>query len=294
VTNTPPSQSPRAFNLSQPALVFIILLLITGALILSSTGLDPRSLARAQFTLTPSATFTPSITPTPIDPFAALSYVLWTSEGGLVSLEHPQLWLPQRSGQSGPVAYEITVPGVATTGLSLLAVPVSALQLQNPPANPTPIDYLRAILPDVPADQVVAATVAGLNGAHIKRTVNQQNPMTGQAVQLDQDIYLLSLDAANLFLFQAVAPTPEWPKMQTVLERVLSTLKLDVAGIVAALSGTTPTAEATQSATTQATAEATAQATLEPTAAATTAPTVAPTTEPTAEPTVAPTAAATP
>lgn len=288
MSNTSPSSG--VLNLSRPALIFIVLMLTLGALLLATTQVEQRAVVRAQFTLTPSLTFTPSITPTPIDPFAELSYVSWTSPDGLISLEHPQLWIPQASPQNGPAAYVLAAPGAQTTGILVLGLPASQLAAPNLPANPSPADYIRALVPDAPPEQIVSATVAGLNGAHIKQTLPQQDPRTGQTtLNVDRDFYLLTLDAQNFFVVQAIAPTSDWSKMQPVLERALTTLKLNTQGIIALItraSSPPPVATATQVAPTQAaTAEATQAATAAPTQQATAEPTGVATAEATAAPT---------
>ncbi len=300
-TSTP---SIRGIRLPSYVVILVVLLMAIGALLLLATNADPKSLVRAEFTNTPTITLTPSITPTPINPFASLRYVPWTSEDGLVKVEIPELWLPQPIPDS-PVAYSIAVPGERLVRIEFLALPINQLGIQGAPENATPDQLLKAAFATQPNITVREVTTKTLKGAGIKQSLPQTNPNTGETVNFDRDIWLLSIDAQNVLLLQAVSRTDNWGEMQKVWDHFIGSLDVNVEGTLAKLNATfNPTPAATAAATEGAAPAATAAATeaaapaetpIAPSAVITPIPTGAPdpTAEATAGATAEPTAAAT-
>lgn len=296
-TSTPPTGGIR---LPSYVIILVVLLMALGALLLLATNAAPESAVRARFTGTPTITLTPSITPTPINPFASLRYIAWTSEDGLIKAEIPELWLPQ-SIQDSPVAYSFAIPGESIVRIEFLALPISQLGIQGAPENATPDQLLKAALATQPDITVREVSTKTLKGAGVKQTLPQTNPNTGETVSFDRDIWLLSLDAQNVMLVQGISRTDNWVEMQKVWDHFLGSLEVNTEGTLTKLNATfNPAPAATQAATEGAAPAATAAATeaaapaetpISPSAVITPVPTGAP--APTAEATAEPTAAAT-
>jgi hypothetical protein len=231
VSKTP---SPVIFRLPQSTLIYIVLMLIIGALLLISSNIDPRASVRAQFT------------PTPLDPFASLRYIPWKSPDGLISLDQPQRWFAQANTASGPIAYLIMAPGSANTALFIQATPYKQLKaLKDLPANPTAEDCVKALLPDQPAADIRSIQVAKLKGAALKTTL-PASAADNRPQSLDEEIWAFPLDSTYVLLIQALAPSTDWPKMQGVLDRLASTFQINAEVAVSTLNQAFTTPAATE------------------------------------------------
>jgi len=285
-----PSSSPVKLNLgSKPALLFIGLMLVLGVLIMASNGIDTRSTQRAQFASTSEATSAAPVAATPVNTpgsagaFTALDFVNWSSPDGLVSLDRPKAWESINKITSlGSIAYGIVVPGSADTGIVFQANVRSAYpSLSDSSANSTARSLLRSYAPNIASDQIEDATISGLPAATFKTTV------PGASGDIEAHLWLVKLDNDNILLLQIQGPATDSAALQTVIDRVIKSAKIDVAGIAAAL---TKAAPAATPAATEAVIAATPAAT--ETAAVATAEAATPTTAPT-EPAATATPAAT-
>ena len=248
--------SSRVVARIQPsALIFVVLVLVIGALLLASNNIDPNAGKRAQFTATP------------VDVFAAIKYVQWKSPDGLIQVEHPETWGPQADAGTTQ-SYIIASPGSQTVFVRFFAAPTSSLGVQNATATTPPDQLLKLIFADQPKDQapvtIRPVTLGDLKGAGLHQSLVQADPNSGQQVPLDRELWMLSLDPSHVFVIQAVSETGDWAKMGPIFDHVTSTLKLDPAGLIKAVQPAgAATAAATQAATpvSAATSAATAPAT---------------------------------
>lgn len=270
-----PSSSPVKLNLgSKPALLFIGLMLVLGVLIMASNGIDTRSTQRAQYASTSEATSAVPVAATPVNTpgsaFAGLDFVNWSSPDGLVSLDRPKAWESiNKIASLGSIAYGIVVPGSADTGIVFQANVRSAYpSLSDSSANSTARSLLRSYAPNIASDQIEDATISGLPAATFKTTV------PGASGDIEAHLWLVKLDNDNILLLQIQGPASDSAALQSVIDRVIKSAKIDVAGIAAALTKATPAAtpaatEAVSAATPAATATAATAAATETTASAT-------------------------
>ncbi|MFQ3536162.1 MAG: hypothetical protein SNJ58_09800 [Aggregatilineales bacterium] len=262
MTDTP--TPAKGIRIPQYVVILAVILFSLGALLALSQGIDERAFVRAEFTATPT------ITPTPVDPFADLTFTTWRSEGDLISMEIPASWTAQPSADS-PVGYSFTAPTVNNTGIGLLVLPIAELGIPNLPEDASPEAILKAAIPSE-ASRVRAVEAGNLKGAGLKQSDANVDQRTGQLIGTDRELWLLAIDSKHVMLFQALAPTQRWAQMEEVFVRATRSLNVNVEGVLARLAPV-PTAEAT--------AEATAEPTAEPTAEGTTQPGTQPTIEPT-------------
>ncbi|MCC7450129.1 MAG: hypothetical protein IT324_22115 [Anaerolineae bacterium] len=214
------SPSSRVVMRVQPsAIVFVVLVLVIGALIMMSSSIDPKSGVRPQ----PSQTS--------VNSWAYGKFVAWKSPDNLIELEHPDTWLAQASAQERGT-YIISSPASQDSGITIQAGTVSDLGIPNLPTNATTADMLKAILPQTQTNaQVQSASASGLNGNRVHFTVNAQDPNRGP-VSIDRELWFLPLDAQHLLIVFAQSTTADWPKMQPIFEQVTRSLKVDAAGII--------------------------------------------------------------
>jgi hypothetical protein len=234
VSNNP---SSRVVMRIQPAaVVFLVMVLMIGALLLASSNIDPRAMQRAQFS------------PTPVDVFLFKAYKPWQSTNNLVQLEYPDTWQAQPDPQGNPFSYYFVPPGNATGLINVALYPLS--QPVTPQAAIQQLASSQA--QNQPAPAIKPVTIAGLQGM----TAHQQivsNDQAGQSVPFDQDWVALALDDTHLLVIRTVSQTQDWPKMQPIIEHVINTLKVDVTGAVKELNAAVATPQATAPATQAAT-----------------------------------------
>lgn len=305
MSNTP--SSPVVFRLPQSTLVFVVLIFALGALILASSGIDRRASERAQVSPTPTITFTPSITPTPVNPFENVSYSVWTSDDKLISMERPTNWSVQADPRTA-ISYTFFAEGSTETIISLLAVPRSQVQLTGLTPEMSAEEVLKLLIKEQGIEGVTVRPVqaGAFKGGGFHQSQTETDQITGEKIERELEIWLLDVNNNNLLLLQAITPTAFREQMDYAFARATTSLTIDAAGVAAKLSAAfsppTPTAAPTSAATAEGTAEATAAATSaataeptnEPTSEPTAEPTTVPTSAPTAEPTAEPTAVATP
>lgn len=232
------SPSSRVVMRVQPsAVVFVVLVLVIGALLLGSNSIvDPRAGVRPQ----PSQTT--------VNSWAYGKFVAWKSPDNLIELEHPDTWLAQPSAQERGT-YIISSPVSQDSGITIQAGMVSDLGIPNLPTNATTADMLKAIIPQTQTTaQVQSASASGLNGNRVHFTINAQDPNRGP-VTVDRELWFLPLDAQHLLIVFAQSTNADWPKMQPIFDQVTRSLKVDAAGIIKMVDAArAPAAPATQSA----------------------------------------------
>jgi hypothetical protein len=292
VSNAP--KNPPVIRLPQAALIFIALAAAIGAMLIISNNIDPRATVRAQFTLAPSVTFTPSITPTPVDPFAELTYIDWSSPDELVKMQMPASWEATAASNNGPVAYVFIHPDSVESGMLAAVLPTEQISaLASLPEDAAPSDILSALIPSENPDQFAEVTWGDYPAVSFRQSNQDVNQTTGQVVDSQSVMWLVKLAPRHVLLLQALSPTALWDKMEAAFDHMRDSLVIDVPGAIARLDqefapAATATAEATDEATAESTAESTAETTAEPTAESAPEATSAATPEP-AAPTGTPT-----
>jgi hypothetical protein len=252
VSNTP---SSRELARIQPsALIFVVLVLILGALLLASGGIDPRASERARFTATP------------VDVFNVANYTTWKSPDGAIQFEHPDTWSVQPD--TGVRGGYMVAPSQAQYGyIRVWTTSTAGVGGQDTLPITAPADILKqAFATAQPPPTFHPAQAAGLSGAGLHQSQFPTNTATGQQMLLDQEVWLLSLDPSHVIVIQGVSQSSDWPKMQRVFDHLVNTLKIDAPTAVRALEAQNATAVATGAATGAATTAATQAA---PTSAAT-------------------------
>jgi hypothetical protein len=248
------SNSSRELARIQPSvLIFTMLLLILGALLLVSAGIDPKAGERAKFTTTPAPTATP------VDVFAIAKYTSWKSPDGTVQLEHPDTWVVQPD-PSGGWSYQIASTSSQGESMTVFMAPTAKLGVQNAVATTAPAELLQMIFANLPKDQppvtIHPIQGAGLNGAGLHQALVQTDS-AGQRISLDRELWVLSLDPSHIFVIDTVTRSEDWPKMQPIFDHLISTLKIDAPAAVRVLESAPATAAATSPATAAATSAAT-------------------------------------
>ncbi len=262
--------SPPALRIPQSTVVFVILILVLGALVLSSNSIDQRASVRAEFTLTPS------LTPTPVDPFKSLEYIPWRSPNGLFSFEMPRLWTVRPNPQSGPLDYVVLVDERSPARMGIFFQPIQELNLANLPAGARPEEVLRRFMAELasaarqspatpdPALNIRTVQVADLQGATAHEKVTQPDPASGQEVNYERDWYFLALDAKTVIIVNGSSTAADWPKMQGVMDRLIKSFQMDAPSVLRALAAVSGTPAATSAAAPARTAAPTRAATVNP------------------------------
>jgi len=245
VSNTPRSEVIRIPVPPRSTQVFIILVLLIGAVLLATNGIGQGSVVRASLSATPTITLTPQPTR---NPFAFNGYRPFASPDGVLTLEFPDTWTfvpdpqnpksyffaPDAGLQSALVIQMRVLPSSnfvgSLPGLTESSTPrqiLAAAFAQGTPGAQQPID-------DVTASGLVGARAFQPNA------LDQSNAPSGQSLET----WLLALDATHLLLIQAIAPATLWNQTQPVLKHLTDTLRVNVPNAVAAPIGTAvPTAQ---------------------------------------------------
>ncbi len=242
MSNTPSSRV--VMRIRPSALMFVVLVLIIGALLLASNSIDPRSAERAKFTDTPQ----PSVPPTQtVDVFTVDRYVSWKSPDGLVQLEHPASLIPQPSTDT-TYGYNFVPPDRGQLFVDFLAEPTVRFGSNVVPTT-TPEELLKLAFANQPQDQppvdIKPVQAAGLQGARAHYVTKLTDQSTGQSVPLESEAWALALDPTHILLIRAQVNTGDWPKMQPILDHMTSTLKVDAPGLVKVLDAKSGAATAT-------------------------------------------------
>ncbi len=243
--------SPVIARIQQSTIVFIVLVFAVGALLLATTGLDPRTAVRASLSATPvPPTATNLPTPT-ADPFAFNSYKSFTSPDGVLSINLPDSWrfLPDPRGQK---TYSFSPDASPTSDSIFISITVGARsdiagQISGVTAQSSPRDILAMAVAQQSASQgqlkVTDVKVGKLAGA----SVHQSNATR------EGELWLLSLDSNTLILIQVGSPQTLWTgpgKMAEVFAKMMEGLVVDAVKAAATQAATSPaTLAATQAAT---------------------------------------------
>ncbi len=250
--------SSRVVARIQPsALIFVMLVLVIGALLLASNNIDPNAGRRAQFTVTP------------VDPFAVSQYVSWKSPDGFVRLEHPNIWQPQTS-QTNPLTYVLSPANSSGAFISIQMRPTSAYL--GVASTTTPDELLKRNfanraqdLPPVTTKAVSVGNFAGTGAHYVERASDQS---TNQPLMVESELWVVALDSTHVLVIQGITETGNWARMQPIFEHITGSLQIDSAGAIKAMDTTFPaTPAATGTATPAAAGTAPANATSPATAA---------------------------
>lgn len=174
--------------------------------------------------LTPAPTVTP--TPIPVDPYAYKSFVAWKSVDGLLSYEIPDTWESRLSPQNGPISYVVSPPQSETSGILILALPIAELGLAAVPEEVTGQTLLQAILGDQFASQIRAVEAGGLKGGALRQTFDSTDRVTGAAITIERDLWVLVIDSQNVLILQVINLIQDSDKMLPIKERLAATLTI--------------------------------------------------------------------
>lgn len=251
MSNNPSSRA--VVRIQSSALIFVLLVLIIGALLLASNNIDPNAGKRAQFTVTPVDTTTP------VDPFAVSQYVSWKSPDGFVQLEHPNTWQPQYSG-TAPFVYSLVPANTGSGAISFQMTPTS--RIRGVTSTMTPDQLVKQLfatqaqdLPPVTTKPVQIGSFVGTSAHYFQRSSDSSN---NQPVVLEGELWIVALDPTHMLIAFALTNSGDWAKIQPIFEYVIGSLKIDSAGAIKAMDAAFP---ATPSATGAATAAPTQAAT---------------------------------
>ncbi|MCS6872441.1 MAG: peptidylprolyl isomerase [Anaerolineae bacterium] len=203
-----------------------------------------------------TATTIAQITPTKGNPLANLTYQLWRSSDGLLSLEIPRGWLALTNpNPPSPISYVFAPSEDEPLGISLIIIPTVALGVPDLAANATPAEIARYIANSEPEAQIREVT-AGRNseyrGVGIRPKPSKVALRNGQTVLVARALWLLALDSTTIIVLQAVSPLELREDMQEVLEQAAKTLQVDrvsALGILDRVFNPTPTITPTFNAT---------------------------------------------
>lgn len=246
-------------RLQPAALVFIVLVLVIGAMLLASNNLDPNSVKRAAFS------------PTPIDYFAAITYANWKSPDGLLRIDYPSAWKAQ--ADPGGNAFQYLIAANTTDG------PYVSMRMGQLVTNQTASELLAQATSNgsgtaQPPAAINPVEYAGMKGASTIQTFTTTDAL-GQAAPRNGDLIVLNLDVSHVLLIQSVSGTEDWLKMQPIVDHMLNSLSIDKAAAIREINAALATPEATGAATPNASAAANAAAPSAATPAPTTAATPA-------------------
>lgn len=238
--------SSRVFIRLQPsALIFFVLLLVLGALLLLSNGIDPNSTKRAQFS------------PTPVDPFTVVKYVSWKSADGMIQAEIPDTWQAQASSTS-PFSYAFAPANIGGAVVTLQLRPTA--RYQGASATTSPADLLNSAFTDrakdLPPVQKRDVKLGALSGVAAHFTDKGTDTSSNQPTVLESELWVVALDPSHVLVLSSGAETGNWEKLQPIFDHIVSSLKFDTAATIKALDAQFPATPATPAATTPATAPA--------------------------------------
>jgi hypothetical protein len=247
------ASSPVVLRIQQSALVFVVLLLVLGALILAANNIDPNAAVRGD-----------------------VRYTLWTSPDGLFSLEYPAGWTPQPV--NSPLRYVITSPDQAAVGtLSFISTTASTDAVKDPQSL---VEEVTASLVNGGTSSARTLVVDGVRSAMSIFEVSQADPSTGATQTQNGEIWIVPLDNTHFLLTNIVVPGEAMATIKPAWEHMMNSIHINKPtaykalgiGVPTATPTTVPTQAATAGATEQATENATSVATSAATAAATAAP----------------------
>lgn len=212
--------------------IFTVLVLLIGALLLATSGIDPNASVRAVSSATPSPTATAAPT---LNPFASNTFKAFQSADGVLKVEYPDQWTALPANPSQPQSYIFSPGGTQNTSGVVVGIQValtSALGIPGLNPNSTPREILTQGVPTPaagqPPIQFADVKAGSLSGAGFHQTsVNQQ---TNQPQEVE--LWLVKLDATHVLLIQAIAPPGQWTgKLQPLFQHMMDTLSVNAAAI---------------------------------------------------------------
>ncbi len=291
MSNNPPSDVVARIQPS--TLVFVVLVLIVGALLLATTGIDPQATVRASLSATPvPPTITPSLAPT-INAYASVGYKPYTSPDNILKIEYPDQWTPVID-PSSPLTYVFSPGGSQNNSGAVVVIQVGSNAdlvsgLSGATVNSTPREVLTLAF-GAQAGQAPINVNDVKAGSYTGAGIHQTNPLRqGTPTSQERELWVLTIDPVHVAVIQATALPGEWTsKLQPIFLHMMNSISFDSAAITKAAG----TAAATSAATSASTAAATQ--TVAVTSTVTSAATLAATTAPTSVATTLATMVSTP
>jgi peptidylprolyl isomerase len=195
--------------------------------------------AAIQATGTAFAQITPTAVPTKTDPFANLTYELWRSNDGILSLEFPRGWRAQVNPQSfSPISYIFTPVDDESLGVGVLVTPTQHLGIPDLPPSTTPAEIAQLVFSGregVQIREVAAGRNNEYRGVSVRQTQEDVNPRTGQRLTIERDLWILALDPVTLIVMQGVSATEFWENTQRVFEQATKTIQVERESALVAL-----------------------------------------------------------
>ncbi len=239
--------SPVVARIQPSALIFVVLILVVGALLLATNNLDPKASVRASLSATPippTLTFTPAPT---LNPFTSTGYKQF--QDLVLKIDYPDQWTASPDPQGRPSYSFGPGGGQNTNGVRVLVqvIPTSALAQSVPgvTAQSTPREILTLAVGQPQQGQapipVVDVKAGSLSGASFHQTngVDQSGQPTNQELEL----WLLTLDPTHIAIIQANTPTGQWQgKLAPLFQHMMDSMVINV---VAAVASPTPTSLST-------------------------------------------------
>src|SRR5262249_34691104 len=161
------------------ALLFVVLVLVLGALLLAANSIDPKSSQR------PGINYTP-----------------WTSPDGLLSLEYPKGW----SVSSNKLTHQF-VSDDKKTGILIRLWRTDQIKQPGVTPNMTPEELIKALNtgPNAASAEIRPIAVGNLKGSAIHQTTtttDQQGTSTPNSV----DFWVLALDPSHILVASGQYP----------------------------------------------------------------------------------------
>lgn len=282
MSNNPPS--PVVARIQQSTLVFIVLILIVGALLLLTTGIDPQATVRASLSATPvPPTLTATTAPT-VNAFASTGYKTYQSTDNVLKIDYPDQWTPI-TDPNNPLTYLFSPGGNQNTTGTVVVVQVGTnadlIQgLTGATEKSTPKDVLNIAFGQPQAGQPPVTVSDVKAGSYTGAGIHQVNPLSqGQPTNQERELWILTLDPAHVAVIQATTRPGQWNnQLRPIFQHMMDTLSVNIDAANKAAATAAVTSAATAGVTTGATGATGAASTSAATAAATTAVTVAATT----------------
>src|SRR5258708_21896883 len=187
-----PRSSPVVVRMQQSALIFVVSVLVLGALLLAANNIDPKASQRA-----------------------GVNYVSWTSSNGLrstsnglISLEIPKGWELLASG----LTYQFQSPDDQNTLIKIGLLRADQVPLISASSNTRP-DQLATLIEaqlkkqSPTAGIITPVTIGTLQGALLHHVLSYNNPNDNTTTNIDTNIYILALDPTHVVFILGQYPS---------------------------------------------------------------------------------------
>lgn len=213
--------------------VFVILVLVIGAALLLTSGIDPQSSIRASLSPTPMPSGTPAPTP---NAFAFAGYRPFASADGVIKVEFPDGWrfvADQRGQKTYTFSPDESLSSnvVVQVRIGTKAALIQGLTGATEKSTPLEILTLAFAATGGGGQKVEPARSGSLTGAKTfqPNAPDQNNQPSGQALET----WLLSIDDQTIALVQGISPAAQWSQTSPILNKMMETMQIDRARAIA-------------------------------------------------------------